>query len=69
MPGGGQRLYYEGVDSLITRALREGLPVSWGDILPGAAQVRNAGCFGRVLDCIQLALESVEAGHSTLLEL
>lgn len=60
---------YEGIDALITRELRMELSVSWGDISRAGALVRTARCFGGVLDRIQMALESVMAGRSTLLEL
>ena len=69
MHDGGPRLWYEGVDALVARAMREGLSVSWGDIPPGAALVGSARCFGGVLDRLQTALEDVEAGRSTLVQL
>lgn len=52
-----------------SRELRERRTASSGDIPPGAALVGTLRCFGGVLDRIQLPLESVEAGRSTLVEL
>lgn len=49
--------------------MRNGLLDNWGEIPPGAALVCTARCFGGVLDRIQLALESVESGRSTLVKL
>lgn len=69
MPDRGPRLWYEGVDALNTREQREGPSVSCGALSPGAAAVGTVRCFARVLDRIQLTLQSVEAGHSTLVEL
>lgn len=68
-PDGGPRLWYEGVDALIPRELRERLSVSWGDIPQGAAVVGFARCLGEVLDHIQKALESVDAGRSNLVKI
>lgn len=69
MAHGRPCLWYEKVDVLITRELREGLSIGWRDIPPGAALVGDALCFGGAPDRIQVALESLEAGRSTLVQL
>lgn len=54
---------------LISRQFTKALPVSWGDTPTGGALVGTAHCFAWVLDRLQMALDSVEAGHSTLVDL
>lgn len=66
---GGSCLLYEGVDAFADRVLGEDLQISWGDVPPAAALAGTLQVLGETLERLQDSLDSVDRGHSTLLDL